>query len=151
MSKSLALLFLFVLSATLPGRAQNSAIVRQDNPPATQVKKAKRDRSRTTWLTTLYLRPVEQSLNRGDHGPLIPAQMLEGHPTLCVETPSGPKTVSQLKKGDILYRYEHATQRLSVWEVRIVQRKAKRADLLYSAAKDGGFYPLERMVAVDHR
>jgi len=147
MTKLLFLFFIVLIGSVSSLRSQHLANVDMNGVTTSQVQKSKR---KAAWLTALYLRPAEQSLNRDEqHGPLIPAQMLECVPTLCVETLSGPKTVSQLKKGDILYHIEPTTQRLSPWEVRIVQRKSRRAEGFNSAANDGGFYPLERMIAVE--
>lgn len=149
MGKSLAIFFLFTIGTALSMQAQNSAKVGTSSVAASQVQNTKRTQGKAAWLTALYLRPVEQSAMSRENWPLIPAQLLEVFSTHSIETPDGLKTVSKLKKGDILYRCETATQRVVAWEVRIVQRKSRRVDALYSAAMDGGAYPLERIVAVD--
>lgn len=100
-----------------------------------------------TWLTALYLKPVDEQAFSRDTWPLVPALLLESAPTLTVTTPDGPKTVSQLKKGDVLYRYEPTTQQISTWKVGIVQRKARRANTMYSLVTEEGSYLLENMVA----
>lgn len=119
-------------------KAQNSASVDIATILTGQVESGKQNKSKATWLTALYLRPVEQAIDSRENWPLIPAQLLEAVPTHSVETPDGPKPVSKLKKGDVLYRYEFVTQRVSAWEVRIVQRKARRADAVYSMAHEEG-------------
>ena len=100
-----------------------------------------------TWLTALYLKPVDELAFSRDTWPLVPALLLETAPTLTVTTPEGPKTVSQLKKGDVLYRYEPTTQQVSTWKVGIVQRKARRVNTMYALVTDEGAYLLENMVA----
>lgn len=150
MGKSLAFFFLFSILTVLSVQAQKSASVRTTAVATSQIKKAKRDKGKAAWLTALYLRPVEPAAASRENWPLIPAKLLEGLPTLCIDTPSGPKTVSQLKKGDVLYRYEPATQRVNAWEVRIVQRKARQVDVLYSMANEESTSLLENRVALDN-
>jgi hypothetical protein len=85
-----------------------------------------------TWLTALYLKPVDEAAASRDTWPLVPAQLVETAPPLIVTTAKGPKKVSQLKKGDVLYRYEPATRQLSAWQVGIMQRKARWVNTLYA-------------------
>ncbi len=128
MSKSLLFFFLFAVGTVFSGQAQNSATVSPRAVATSQVQKTKQTKGKADWLTALYLRPIEPAAANGENWPLVPAQLLEGPPTVCIDTPYGTKSLSQLKKGDLLYRYEVASQRMSTWEVRIVQRKARRAD-----------------------
>lgn len=102
-----------------------------------------------TWLTALYLRPVDERAASLDTWPLVPAMVLETTPTLSVTTQEGPKTISQLRKGDVLYRFEPSTQQVSAWKVGIVQRKARKANTLYSVVTDEGSFLLENMIALD--
>ena len=150
MTKLLALFFLFSIPTVLAVQAQKSPHVRTTAVAADQIQKAKRTKGRATWLTALYLRPVEPIADNHENWPLIPAKLLEGLPTLCIDTPGGPKTVSQLKKGDVLYHYEPTTQRVNAWEVRIVQRKARRVEGFYSMANEESTSLLENRVALDN-
>ena len=103
-----------------------------------------------SWLTALYLRPVEQQATHPAPWPMVPALMLEGTPTQTISTAEGPRLVRELRKGDILYRYESSTQQVSAWEVRIVQRKARRTDVPYSlATTQKGTLRVERLLAGD--
>ncbi|MFB9294972.1 hypothetical protein [Persicitalea jodogahamensis] len=149
MSKSLAFFFLFAAGTISGVRAQKSATASAGEDVAVnRVQKAKRTKGKADWLTALYLRPVEQTKSMREYSPLVPAQLLEGHATLCVDTPDGPKTVSQLKKGDVLYRYEPTTRLVSAWEVRIVQRKARRADALYSVENESNSLLSDKRIAL---
>lgn len=77
---------------------------------------------------------------------MVPALMFEGIPAQPVSTTEGPRRVRQLRKGDILYHYESSTRQVSAWEVRIVQRKARRAEVPYSlVTKKNGFLFGERI------
>ncbi len=148
MSKSLAFFFFFAVG-TLSVKAQKSATVSAENSAVSQIQKAKRTKGKSNWLTALYLRSVEPTNTSHQDWPLIPAQLLEGHPALCVDTPDGPKMVSQLKKGDVLYRYEPATQLVGTWEVRIVQRKARRIDSIYLVESERSSSLVETGIALD--
>ena len=146
MSKSLFFFFLFAIGTVFSGQAQSSATVSPRDVKTNRVQKAKPTKGKADWLTALYLRPVEPTAPNRENWPLVPAQLLEGPPTVCIDTPHGPKSLSQLKKGDLLYRYEVASQRMSTWEVRIVQRKARRANA-YDLARmeDGSDFPDNRV------
>ncbi|MPR33543.1 hypothetical protein [Salmonirosea aquatica] len=111
-----------------------------------QVNHLKRSRR---WLTALYLRPVEKKNVNRTVWPMVPAVLLEAAPTLSVTTHSGTKTISQLRKGDVLYRYEPATQQVSAWEVGIVKRKSRRAESLYALVTENGAFLFENMVAIE--
>lgn len=105
-------------------------------------------RSRS-WLTALYLRPVEEKVVNRAVWPLVPALLLEADPTLSVTTSCGPKTVSQLKKGDVLYRYEPTTRQVSTWEVGIVKRKSRKAESRSALVTANGGFLFENRVAMD--
>ncbi len=102
-----------------------------------------------TWLTALYLKPVDEMSASRETWPLVPAYLFESAPTLSVTTPEGPKTIAELKKGDIMYRYEPATQQVSAWKIGIVQRKARHVRTLYSLVTEEGAYLLDNMIALD--
>ncbi|TDB65969.1 hypothetical protein [Arundinibacter roseus] len=101
------------------------------------------------WLTTLYLRPVDEAAASRSTWPLIPALMIETAPTALVTTPEGPRMISQLRKGDILYHVEPSTQQISTWKVGIVRRKSRQVSTLYSVVTEEGTYLLENLVAQD--
>jgi hypothetical protein len=113
------------------------------------IRKVESSDSSGAWLTALYLKPVDEAAASRDTWPLVPAQLVETAPTLTVTTAKGPKRVSQLKKGDILYRYEPATGQLSAWQVGIVQRKARWVNTLYALVTEEGSDLLENMIALD--
>jgi hypothetical protein len=113
------------------------------------IRKVESSNNSGTWLTALYLKPVDEAAASRDTWPLVPAQLVETAPTLTVTTTEGPKKVSQLKKGDILYRYEPATRQLSAWQVGIVQRKARWVKTLYALVTEQGSDLLENMIALD--
>ncbi len=113
------------------------------------IRKVESSHDSGTWLTALYLKPVDEAAASRDTWPLVPAQLVETAPTLTVTTTKGPKKVSQLKKGDILYRYEPATRQLSAWQVGIVQRKARWVNTLYALVTEEGSDLLENMIALD--
>jgi hypothetical protein len=102
-----------------------------------------------SWLTALYLRPVEKKVANQVIWPLVPALLLEAAPTLSVTTPLGPKLIGELRKGDVVYRYDPATQNVGAWEVGIVKRKSRRTESLYSLVTENGAFLLENMVALE--
>jgi hypothetical protein len=106
--------------------------------------------SSKSWLTALYLRPVEDKIDR-TVWPLVPALLLEAIPTHSVETPSGHKTVAALRKGDVLYRYNPTTHQVSTWEVGIVKRKSRRAESPNLLGAENGGFLFENRVAMDQK
>ncbi|WP_373515167.1 hypothetical protein [Persicitalea sp.] len=148
MSKSLALFFLFALVAVFSAKAQKAASVRTSAIVTSHGQKV--DKSKTTWLTALYLRPVGQTASSRENWPLIPARLLEGTSTGSILTSKGPKLVRQVRKGSIVYRCEPGSQMVSTWEVRIVQRKARRVNASHaSRMMDGSYLPDDR-IAREH-
>jgi hypothetical protein len=113
------------------------------------VQKIDSTQNTNTWLTALYLRPVDEKAASRRSWPLVPAMVLETTPTLSVTTDAGSRMVSQLRKGDILYRYEPSTQQVTAWKVGIVQRKARKASTLYSVRTEQGSFLLENMITLD--
>ena len=104
----------------------------------------------TLWLTALYIRPAEDKPVDRTMWPLVPALLLEVDPTLFVSTPTGPKPIAALRKGDVLYRYNPITRQLSAWEVGIVKRKSRRAESPYSlVTENGGFLSSLSRVALE--
>jgi len=115
----------------------------------THIREVDRLKRSKSWLTALYLRPVEDKKVNRSVWPLVPALLLEAAPTLSVTTPLGPKTIQELHKGDVLYRYDPATQQVSAWEVGIVKRKSRRAESLYTLVTENGGFLFENMVAME--
>ncbi len=103
----------------------------------------------TLWLTALYIRPAEDKPVNQTVWPLVPALLLEVNPALFVSTPTGPKTIGELRKGDVLYRYNSITQQLSAWEVGIVKRKSRRAQSRYSLMTENVGFIFETRVAME--
>lgn len=140
----------FVFTISLNARAQTTAPAFEAGTVlTTDTRKADHPKKSKAWLTALYLRPVEEKVINRVVWPLVPARLLEAAPTLSVTTPSGPKTVSQLKKGDVLYRYDPASQQVSLWEVGIVQRKSRRAESRYTLVTGNDGFLFENRVAMD--
>lgn len=114
----------------------------------TLVREVERVNGTGTWLTALYLRPVDEQTLHQEDGPLVPAILLEASPTLSLTTPNGFRTVAQLKKGDILYRYEPATRQVSAWKVGLIHNKARRVTELYSFVTEEGSFLLGNRIAL---
>ncbi len=131
MGKSLVLLFVLGVFSATSASAQN----------------ARDAQGKSTWLTALYLRPVEPTTSSRENWPLIPAQLLEGTATDSVLTSKGPIPIRQVRKGSIVYYREPGSQVVSTWEVRIVQRKARRVDAADLATMKNGFYSPDNRVA----
>lgn len=123
--------------------------VRKGIVTTTCIEKIEASRNSSAWLTTLYLRPVDEWTASQRTWPLVPALLLETTPTLHVKTQEGPKAISQLRKGDILYRHEPGNQRVVAWKVGIVRHRTRQVSTLYSLRTEEGSVLLENMIALE--
>lgn len=113
------------------------------------IRKVKPTHNSGTWITALYLKPMDESVASCDTWPLVPAQLVETTPTLTVTTEKGPRKISQIRKGDIVYCYASATQQSSPWRVGIVQRKARWVSTIHVLATEQGSYLPKNMIALN--
>ncbi|GAB2787102.1 hypothetical protein GCM10027275_34670 [Rhabdobacter roseus] len=102
-----------------------------------------------TSITELYLRPVDEVTASRQSWPMVPALLLEATPNHPVQTLAGRKLVSELKKGDVLLRYEAATGLLSAWKVGLIQAKARPVATACTLRTEMGSFLVENLVVLD--
>ncbi|MFC5412979.1 Hint domain-containing protein [Larkinella bovis] len=75
--------------------------------------------------------------------------LLEATANHPVQTATGAKKLGDLRRGDVLYRFDGATQAVSAWKVADVQSNVRSVNTVYNLVTDRGSYLVNDVVVLD--
>ncbi|MGV3558287.1 Hint domain-containing protein [Larkinella arboricola] len=75
--------------------------------------------------------------------------LLEATANHPVQTAAGAKKLGALRNGDVLYRFEGATQSVSAWKVAAVQSTIRTVEKVYNLTTEKGSYLINDVVVLD--
>ncbi|KAA9346445.1 Hint domain-containing protein [Larkinella humicola] len=99
-------------------------------------------------IAGVWMTPV-QDLSASNTAALTKPVLLEATANHPVQTATGTKKLGDLRNGDVLYRFDGATQTVSAWKVAAVQHTVRTVDKVYNLTTDKGSYLINDVVVLD--